>query len=193
MKYRGRIQPYVARRSTAHYCAAFLNRVRYVRFGDAAEAVRSWCDEKRSIGPRYRIYVNAERHHTCQHGKRRRDVQDAVFNSPRAKAIDVATVSDGDRAILMPSQRPVQRWRLVEKNRPDWPTRCSQKDGSNCAHGTGCRKQWAKTLQAMKANASLMGWRRGHQSFNCSERSSVGGAGEKLCPVPSKGHRPSVC
>jgi hypothetical protein len=91
----------VPRRPESHfeeYVQAYLNLVR--RAG--AHHRRHW------------IEMHAQRHHTGNEIKWRLYMRLTALEGPRAKAGDIDTLPDRDRAILVPGQGPVGRGGLVE-------------------------------------------------------------------------------
>src|SRR5687767_1793453 len=96
----------------AHYLADFV-------FLDAAEAMTSRRNLQRSIVSRNRVKV----HSNCDHGLQDRhwwsDVLQTLLDGPRPEVVHEVTLLHDDRAILMPSQRPVQSMRFVEQERTD--------------------------------------------------------------------------
>jgi hypothetical protein len=84
-------------------------------------------------------------------------VKQAVLDGPGAKTVNLDTLGDSYRAILMPSKRPVRRRRLIEQNSPHRPARTPQNRRCNHAHGSGCRQEGTQRGDAMNPDTGLRG------------------------------------
>jgi hypothetical protein len=63
--------------------------------------------------------MDAQGHHAGQQIERRFDVMHPLLHGPGAKAIDVQSFDDTDRAVLVPGEGPVRRGGFVEQDGAD--------------------------------------------------------------------------
>lgn len=93
--------------------------------------------------------MNTCRNHTVHNGERRFNVLNALLAGPWTKALDLFARDNRNGAILMPSERPVSRVALVEKdsaNRTGLPAQNVRNIGTDsvrmsqqpCQLGTAC-------------------------------------------------------
>lgn len=78
--------------------------------------MRARSNEQWGIGCRNIIEVYAYGYHIRQNLERWCDMKSTILRRPWTKPFDVHTFGYRDRAILMPSQRPIRRRILIEEN-----------------------------------------------------------------------------
>ena len=127
--------------------------------------------------------MDAQRDHSFQHANRRRDVEQPTFHRPRAEARNVAAFLNNNRAVLMPTERPIGRRGLVEQDRSN---------GGAIGPDRGCRRRTDRPIgieQAGEIRPSLqpdpraIGGQISQRLFNLANRRAGQRAAKELRAV----------
>jgi hypothetical protein len=95
--------------------------------------------------------MHAQRNHACKNPERRCDMGQATLDGPRTKSFHVDALYDTDGPVLMPAQRPVCSYVLVEKNCANGTALRAERSGGycpDCSTGGERRLEFGKVTQS---------------------------------------------
>lgn len=88
------------------------------RFCHPPQLMTAWDHQQGTVVGWHVIEVNAERYHAIEKRLWRLNVQLALFEGPGTIPLKVKLLSDANCAVLVPTERPIGGFALIEENRP---------------------------------------------------------------------------
>jgi hypothetical protein len=112
---RGSVDPDITRFGKARDTAALIHDSFHPVLRNAPHSMRARSDEQGRVSARHRIDVYPEGEHALDEFERWLDVDCVGLPAPMIKPRNVDALPNCDRAILVPSKRPVRLRSLVEE------------------------------------------------------------------------------
>jgi hypothetical protein len=118
--------------------------------------MRTGRNQKRRVCLRHVIQMDAYRDHARQQVEGRFDVDHAALDTPWTKSVYVEALPDRNRAVLMPTQRPVLPCAFVKENGANGKTLWTKRRGRNPAHRAIRGEEWQQFRNAGKPHSGVI-------------------------------------